>query len=169
MAIVAKRKKKCDLPLFKYVSPLPFKIQRYRKQRIYWQHKDSKLSSTILTFNTHYFLLPVAWSLDSIFWIMIFMILKIPSPSQCVPTSATSLSSWDNDTQGCVLPWCPPVTENLQALSGCLCPSSWSSPIFISQTRIKSLLREFLSWRSRNESNQEPWGCKFDPWPHSVG
>ena len=29
--------------------------------------------------------------------------------------------------------------------------------------------REFLSWRSRNESDQEPWGCRFDTWPRSVG
>ena len=28
---------------------------------------------------------------------------------------------------------------------------------------------EFPSWRSGNESNQEPWGCGLDPWPRSVG
>ena len=28
---------------------------------------------------------------------------------------------------------------------------------------------EFPSWRRGNESNWEPWGGGFDPWPHSVG
>jgi len=28
--------------------------------------------------------------------------------------------------------------------------------------------REFLSWLSRNKSDS-PWGCRFDPWPRSVG
>ena len=28
---------------------------------------------------------------------------------------------------------------------------------------------EFLLWLSGNESYWEPWGCGFDPWPHSVG
>ena len=28
---------------------------------------------------------------------------------------------------------------------------------------------EFLSWLSRNESDQYPLGCRFDPWPSSVG
>ena len=28
---------------------------------------------------------------------------------------------------------------------------------------------EFPSWLSGNESNQEPWGCGFDPWPGLVG
>ena len=28
---------------------------------------------------------------------------------------------------------------------------------------------EFLSWRSGNESDSEPWGCEFHPWPCSVG
>ena len=28
---------------------------------------------------------------------------------------------------------------------------------------------EFPSWRRGNESNQEPWGCGFYPWPCSVG
>ena len=31
------------------------------------------------------------------------------------------------------------------------------------------LVREFPSWHSRKESNQEPRGCEFDPWPLSVG
>ena len=30
-------------------------------------------------------------------------------------------------------------------------------------------LQEFPLWRSGNESNQEPWGYGFDPWPRSVG
>ena len=29
--------------------------------------------------------------------------------------------------------------------------------------------REFPSWLSGNESDQYPWGRRFDPWPHSVG
>ena len=24
-------------------------------------------------------------------------------------------------------------------------------------------------WCNGNESDQYPWGCRFDPWPHSVG
>ena len=28
---------------------------------------------------------------------------------------------------------------------------------------------EFLSWHSGIKSDQEPWGCGFDPWPRSVG
>ena len=28
---------------------------------------------------------------------------------------------------------------------------------------------EFPSWQSGNESDQEPWGCGFNPWLHSVG
>ena len=28
---------------------------------------------------------------------------------------------------------------------------------------------EFLLWCRGNESNQEPWGCGFDPWSCSVG
>ena len=28
---------------------------------------------------------------------------------------------------------------------------------------------EFLLQRSRNETNRDPGGCRFDPWPHSVG
>ena len=30
-------------------------------------------------------------------------------------------------------------------------------------------MREFPLWRRGNESDQYPWGCGFDPWPHSVG
>ena len=30
-------------------------------------------------------------------------------------------------------------------------------------------LMEFPSWRSGNKSDWEPWGCGFDPWPHSAG
>ena len=33
----------------------------------------------------------------------------------------------------------------------------------------KTLWLEFPLWCSRNESDWEPWGCGFDPWPHSVG
>ena len=28
---------------------------------------------------------------------------------------------------------------------------------------------EFPSWLSGNESDYHPWGCRFDPWPRSVG
>ena len=28
---------------------------------------------------------------------------------------------------------------------------------------------EFPSWLSGNESDQHPWGRRFDPWPRSVG
>ena len=30
-------------------------------------------------------------------------------------------------------------------------------------------LEEFPSWHSGNESDKEPWGCRFNPWPHSGG
>ena len=28
---------------------------------------------------------------------------------------------------------------------------------------------EIPSWCSGNESDEEPWGCRFNPWPRSVG
>ena len=33
----------------------------------------------------------------------------------------------------------------------------------------KGYCLEFPSWHSGNESDQEPRGCGFDPWPRSVG
>ena len=33
----------------------------------------------------------------------------------------------------------------------------------------KIIIEEFPSWRSRNKTDQEPWGCGFDPWPCAVG
>ena len=30
-------------------------------------------------------------------------------------------------------------------------------------------LQEFPSWLNGNESNWYPWGCRFDPWPCSIG
>ena len=37
----------------------------------------------------------------------------------------------------------------------------------------KGILRdevwEFPLWLSGNESDWYPWGCRFEPWPHSVG
>ena len=40
--------------------------------------------------------------------------------------------------------------------------------------KIRLILRmipdwEFLSWHRGKESNQKPWGCRFDPLPRSVG
>ena len=35
-------------------------------------------------------------------------------------------------------------------------------------TIIKTL-QEFVLWLSGNESDYCPWGCRFDPWHHSVG
>ena len=29
--------------------------------------------------------------------------------------------------------------------------------------------KEFLSWLSSNEPDSCSWGCRFNPWPHSVG
>ena len=29
-------------------------------------------------------------------------------------------------------------------------------------------IQEFLLWHSGNKSDQEPWGCGFDPWPCSM-
>ena len=31
-----------------------------------------------------------------------------------------------------------------------------------------TILVEFLLWLSRLWTRQYPWGCRFDPWPHSV-
>ena len=35
--------------------------------------------------------------------------------------------------------------------------------------RTKVQRTEFPSWPNANESDQEPGGCGFDPWPRSVG
>ena len=40
---------------------------------------------------------------------------------------------------------------------------------FVKMDNLKNQAQEFPSWSSRNESDQEPWGCGFDPWSHSVG
>ena len=34
---------------------------------------------------------------------------------------------------------------------------------------LNRIVREFLSWCRGNESNWEPWGFRFNPWPCSVG
>ena len=34
---------------------------------------------------------------------------------------------------------------------------------------LRFLLGEFPLSSSGHKSDQEPWGCGFDPWPHSVG
>ena len=33
----------------------------------------------------------------------------------------------------------------------------------------KRIVQDFPLWCSRNESDKEPWGFRFDPWPCSVG
>ena len=51
----------------------------------------------------------------------------------------------------------------------------WLFKIEIQSTKHKihpfkmSKSMEFPSWLSGNESSWEPWGCRFDPWPCSVG
>ena len=35
--------------------------------------------------------------------------------------------------------------------------------------KLKKGIQEFPLWRSGNESNQYPWGFRFNPWPHLVG
>ena len=37
------------------------------------------------------------------------------------------------------------------------------------QTAKKNKKRRFPLWLSGNEPNWYPWGCRFDPWPRSVG
>ena len=34
---------------------------------------------------------------------------------------------------------------------------------------LKSWEQEFLLWLSGDEADLYPWGCRFDPWPPSVG
>ena len=33
----------------------------------------------------------------------------------------------------------------------------------------KKYFKEFPSWLSANEPDQDPGGCGFDPWPRSLG
>ena len=44
-----------------------------------------------------------------------------------------------------------------------------SSPRNYQDAIIKTPKEEFLSWLIRNESDQHPCRCRFDPWPCSVG
>ena len=37
------------------------------------------------------------------------------------------------------------------------------------QSDLNMCQKELLLWLSGNKSNYYPWGCGFDPWPHSVG
>ena len=39
----------------------------------------------------------------------------------------------------------------------------------VCHSKIKMCLSEFPLWCNRNESDQEPWGFGFHPWPCSVG
>ena len=49
-------------------------------------------------------------------------------------------------------------------------PSESESCEMVSREYVfKKSFKEFPSWYSGNESNQEPQGCRFDPWPHSAG
>jgi len=43
--------------------------------------------------------------------------------------------------------------------------------MFIIVSSVSSIKKnlEFLLWHSRNKSDYELWGCRFDPWPCSVG
>ena len=37
------------------------------------------------------------------------------------------------------------------------------------KTQVKSLCWDFLLWLSGSKPDWYPWGCRFDPWPRSVG
>ena len=58
-----------------------------------------------------------------------------------------------------------PNLSDVEHLSMCF----WPFVYLIWRTVCLHLLPEIPSWHSRNESNWEPWGCRFDPWPRSVG
>ena len=49
------------------------------------------------------------------------------------------------------------------------CLSSWMVTTFSSCDKLLRPFKEFPLQLSRNKSNQYPWGCRFDPWPHPVG
>ena len=40
--------------------------------------------------------------------------------------------------------------------------------LFIHCLMFKMPILEFLLWLSGNEPNENPWGCRFNPWPYSV-
>ena len=47
--------------------------------------------------------------------------------------------------------------------------SPFCSVVAVKFFLLKHVFLEFSLWCSGNKSDQEPWGCGFDPWPHSVG
>ena len=47
-------------------------------------------------------------------------------------------------------------------------PGKIRSPFLVTFISLKIQPQEFLLWLRGNEPEQYPWGCGFDPWPHST-
>ena len=69
-----------------------------------------------------------------------------------------------------------PTAEQFHSLAmiklywGILSSRSRLKFFWMRKTALKTIIiREFPLQCSRNESKSCPWGCEFDPWPHSVG
>ena len=83
--------------------------------------------------------------------LLAFFTGEIPSPFKTIKTSPPP-KDWG---------WSPCTLKVSSRAGGQAHPCRWAYQ--------KSLRREFPLWHSRNESYSYPWGCRFNPWPRSVG